>query len=177
VKLPKLPWRMLLEMRSSVPMRLNGVGNIAATDLLNRLKSQPRQTCAMWYQLTGSVSWDRKTAVSCRRHRSPNTDQCRIPSPTRTKASRSRQRHTAARFRRSQTSAADIYAFPTIEPNSVVAPVHPKAMPVILTNAEQIDVWIRAPGVRRGRFSGPCRTRCCGLRRGCLPRFKFRFNR
>jgi putative SOS response-associated peptidase YedK len=31
------------------------------------------------------------------------------------------------------------------EPNSVVKPIHPKAMPVILTTAEERDVWLRAP--------------------------------
>jgi len=33
----------------------------------------------------------------------------------------------------------------TTEPNSVVAPIHPKAMPVILTTDEERDVWMRAP--------------------------------
>ena len=33
----------------------------------------------------------------------------------------------------------------TTAPNTVVAPIHPKAMPVILTTAEECDVWIRAP--------------------------------
>jgi putative SOS response-associated peptidase YedK len=31
------------------------------------------------------------------------------------------------------------------EPNAVVAPIHPKAIPVILTTPEERDVWIRAP--------------------------------
>lgn len=39
----------------------------------------------------------------------------------------------------------DLYGFLTTEPNAVVAPVHPKAMPVILTTAEEIDVWMNAP--------------------------------
>ena len=29
--------------------------------------------------------------------------------------------------------------------NDVVAPIHPKAMPVILTTPEERDVWLRAP--------------------------------
>jgi hypothetical protein len=38
----------------------------------------------------------------------------------------------------------DLYGFLTTEPNAVVAPVHPKAMPVVLTTAEEIDVWLEA---------------------------------
>ena len=38
-----------------------------------------------------------------------------------------------------------VYGFLTIEPNAVVAPIHPKAMPVILTTEEERDVWMRAP--------------------------------
>jgi putative SOS response-associated peptidase YedK len=38
-----------------------------------------------------------------------------------------------------------IYAFLTCPSNGVVAPVHEKAMPVILTTEEECDVWMRAP--------------------------------
>jgi putative SOS response-associated peptidase YedK len=34
---------------------------------------------------------------------------------------------------------------PCPSPNAVVAPIHPKAMPVILTTDEERDVWMRAP--------------------------------
>lgn len=30
-------------------------------------------------------------------------------------------------------------------PNAVVAPIHPKAMPVILTNEAERDLWMHAP--------------------------------
>jgi putative SOS response-associated peptidase YedK len=30
-------------------------------------------------------------------------------------------------------------------PNGIVKPIHPKAMPVILTTDEERDVWLRAP--------------------------------
>jgi putative SOS response-associated peptidase YedK len=33
----------------------------------------------------------------------------------------------------------------TTEPNSVVAPIHPKAMPVILTTPEEYEMWLSAP--------------------------------
>ncbi|MGX1306214.1 putative SOS response-associated peptidase YedK [Amorphus suaedae] len=32
-----------------------------------------------------------------------------------------------------------LYSFPTCAPNALVAPIHPKAMPVILTTAEEMD--------------------------------------
>ena len=38
----------------------------------------------------------------------------------------------------------ELFAFLTSEPNGVVAPIHPKAMPVILTKPEELDVWMRA---------------------------------
>ena len=39
----------------------------------------------------------------------------------------------------------DIFAFLTTEPNATVAPIHPKAMPVILTTRDEIDIWMNAP--------------------------------
>jgi putative SOS response-associated peptidase YedK len=38
-----------------------------------------------------------------------------------------------------------VYGFLTTAPNAVVEPIHPMAMPVILTNDEERDVWMRAP--------------------------------
>ncbi|ANW02754.1 SOS response-associated peptidase [Bradyrhizobium icense] len=38
-----------------------------------------------------------------------------------------------------------VYGFLTTEANAVVAPIYPKAMPVILTTDEERDVWMRAP--------------------------------
>ena len=39
----------------------------------------------------------------------------------------------------------NVYGFLTTAPNAVVEPIHPKAMPVILTSDEECDVWMRAP--------------------------------
>jgi len=38
-----------------------------------------------------------------------------------------------------------VYGFLTTSPNAVVEPIHPKAMPVILTTDEEWDVRMRAP--------------------------------
>ena len=38
----------------------------------------------------------------------------------------------------------DAYGFLTTDPNAEVGGVHPKAMPAILTTAEEFDVWLRA---------------------------------
>ena len=38
-----------------------------------------------------------------------------------------------------------VYGFLTTAPNAIVEPIHPKAMPVILTIIEEHDVWISAP--------------------------------
>lgn len=39
----------------------------------------------------------------------------------------------------------DLYAFLTTEPNAVVAPVHQKAMPVVLTEPDEISAWMTEP--------------------------------
>lgn len=38
-----------------------------------------------------------------------------------------------------------LFAFATCPPNAEVAPIHPKAMPVLLTTPEELEVWLRAP--------------------------------
>lgn len=39
----------------------------------------------------------------------------------------------------------ELYGFLTCEPNAVVRAIHPKAMPVILTESEEIETWLTAP--------------------------------
>jgi putative SOS response-associated peptidase YedK len=39
----------------------------------------------------------------------------------------------------------DIFAFLTTEANAVVAPIHDKAMPAIVTEPEEIETWLTAP--------------------------------
>jgi putative SOS response-associated peptidase YedK len=36
----------------------------------------------------------------------------------------------------------ELFGFLTTEANTVVAPIHPKAMPVILTTPEEVDLWL-----------------------------------
>jgi putative SOS response-associated peptidase YedK len=38
-----------------------------------------------------------------------------------------------------------LYGFADDAPNRVVEPLHPNAMPVMLTTEEERDVWMRAP--------------------------------
>lgn len=45
---------------------------------------------------------------------------------------------------------ADYYGFLTTEPNAIVGPIHPKAMPVILTTGDQVEPWLTAPGRSQG---------------------------
>lgn len=54
-------------------------------------------------------------------------------------------RWTGKRMAREEPGEHEIYAFLTTEPNAVVKPIHQKAMPVILTTAEEVDLWLSAP--------------------------------
>ncbi len=39
----------------------------------------------------------------------------------------------------------ELYGFLTTQPNTVVKPIHEKAMPVILRSQDEIDTWLSAP--------------------------------
>jgi putative SOS response-associated peptidase YedK len=52
---------------------------------------------------------------------------------------------TSVRKAKEGEVTTDFFAFLTTEPNAIVAPIHPKAMPVILTTDEEFDIWLRAP--------------------------------
>ena len=40
-----------------------------------------------------------------------------------------------------------LFGFLTTEANAIVVPIHPKAMPVILTTPEEFDCWLEADTV------------------------------
>ncbi|WP_296709025.1 SOS response-associated peptidase [Rhodoblastus sp.] len=52
---------------------------------------------------------------------------------------------TSVRKAKEGEVTCDIFAFLTTEANAEVAPIHPKAMPVILTDENEVDVWLSAP--------------------------------
>src|ERR1019366_9689642 len=54
-------------------------------------------------------------------------------------------RWTSVRKVKEGETTNDIFAFLTTEPNKEVGAIHPKAMPVILTGREEIDLWMNAP--------------------------------
>jgi len=52
---------------------------------------------------------------------------------------------TSVRKIKTGVETLDLFGFLTTEPSEPVASVHPKAMPVILTETNEIDTWMRAP--------------------------------
>src|SRR5208337_663250 len=54
-------------------------------------------------------------------------------------------RWTSVRKVKEGETTNDLFAFLTTEPNAIVAPIHAKAMPAILTTQEEIDVWMTVP--------------------------------
>ena len=49
----------------------------------------------------------------------------------------------------------DLFAFLTTEPNDVIAPIHPKAMPVILTTEAEREAWMSAPAAEALKLQRP----------------------
>lgn len=52
---------------------------------------------------------------------------------------------TSVRKVKTGEETIDLFAFLTTEPNAEVRPIHPKAMPVILTTPEECAIWMAAP--------------------------------
>ncbi|MFA4900528.1 MAG: SOS response-associated peptidase family protein [Brevundimonas sp.] len=55
------------------------------------------------------------------------------------------QGHTGVRKIKAGMETIDVFAFLTTEPNAEVGAVHPKAMPVILTQPDEIEMWMNEP--------------------------------
>lgn len=53
--------------------------------------------------------------------------------------------HTSVRKVKDGESNDDLFAFLTTDPNDVVTEIHPKAMPVILTDENACKLWLTAP--------------------------------
>jgi putative SOS response-associated peptidase YedK len=60
-------------------------------------------------------------------------------------ALQSRTNWTSVRKVKEGETTNDLYAFLTTEPNAEVGAIHPKAMPVILTTAAEVETWMTAP--------------------------------
>jgi putative SOS response-associated peptidase YedK len=56
-------------------------------------------------------------------------------------------RWTSVRKVKEGKTTNDLFAFLTTEPNAIIAPIHAKAMPVILTTEEEVDAWMTAPAM------------------------------
>lgn len=52
---------------------------------------------------------------------------------------------TSVRKIKTGVETTDLYAFLTTDPNAEVGAIHPKAMPVILTLPEEVEIWMTAP--------------------------------
>lgn len=57
----------------------------------------------------------------------------------------------------------DLFAFLITEPNAIVAPIHPKALPVILTEPDEWEVWLRAPWAAAKVLQRPLADEFLGL--------------
>ena len=64
-------------------------------------------------------------------------------------------RWTSVRKVKEGETSNDLFAFLTTEPNAEVGAIHPKAMPVILTSAEEIEQWMNAPAVEALKLQRP----------------------
>jgi putative SOS response-associated peptidase YedK len=54
-------------------------------------------------------------------------------------------RWTSVRKLKEGEVTTDLFGFLTTEANAVVASIHPKAMPVILTSEDEVEQWLSAP--------------------------------
>ena len=74
-------------------------------------------------------------------------------------------RWTSVRKLKDGETTDDLFAFLTTNPNAEVHSVHPKAMPVILTEAQDWETWLTAPWAEAKALQRPLAD---GLLRRCL---------
>jgi putative SOS response-associated peptidase YedK len=49
----------------------------------------------------------------------------------------------------------ELFGFLTTEANAIVAPIHPKAMPVILTSPDEFELWLEGETVEALKLQRP----------------------
>jgi len=64
-------------------------------------------------------------------------------------------RWTSVRKVKEGETTNDLFAFLTTEPNRETGALHPKAMPIILTTPEEIDIWMTAPAPEALKLQRP----------------------
>ncbi|MEJ6396043.1 SOS response-associated peptidase [Gymnodinialimonas sp. 2305UL16-5] len=62
---------------------------------------------------------------------------------------------TSVRRLKDGETTDNLFGFLTTEPNTVVGPIHPKAMPVILRTHDEVDLWLTAPTEEALRLQRP----------------------
>ena len=60
----------------------------------------------------------------------------------------------------------ELFSFLTTDANAIVAPIHPKAMPVILTTPEEVDLWLAAEARTAKTAVGKHASHCRAWREG-----------
>jgi putative SOS response-associated peptidase YedK len=60
----------------------------------------------------------------------------------------------------------ELFGFLTTDANAIVAPIHPKAMPVILTTPEEFALWLEGETVEALKLQRPLPMACWTLWRG-----------
>ncbi len=72
-------------------------------------------------------------------------------------------RWTSIRKVKEGETTNDLFAFLTTDANNVVGAIHPKAMPVILTTREEIDIWMTAPASEALKLQRPLADNALGI--------------